>query len=197
MKYGELRAGLSRHQERMLSQALRAGGGIIVNRQFNEYEISDLLDRELIDGDLRLTKDGRVVAAILVGSEQLDAERPNAYRAPQPNERLDTCATDRFPFAGIVERPYDQDQLSVTWSYVKPEWVFLPDLWLTQTKVTIEGLFGKTYSTDQFPRAVRYRSGPVGPKKVFLEDGHHRIVSAAKRGEQWAQIRVWDWPHGT
>ncbi len=106
--------------------------------------------------------------------------------------RVDTCATDRFPFAGIADRPFAQSQISVTWSYVKPEWVFLPDLWLTQTKVTIEGLFGKTYSTDQYPRAVRVPDG-----RVFLEDGHHRIVTAAKRGEQWAQIRVWDWPHGT
>lgn len=107
-------------------------------------------------------------------------------------ERIDGPATRRFPFAGIIERPYDQGAVNRMvhemapdgWRDVRPEWVFLPDLWLTQPKVTVVGLFGKTYSTDPFPRAVRHGG------RVFLEDGHHRVVDAALSGVQWLQMRV-------
>jgi hypothetical protein len=104
-------------------------------------------------------------------------------------ERIDGPATRRFPFAGITDRPYFQANINERikdWRTITPQWVFLPDLWLTQAKVNIAGLFGKTYSTDPFPRAVRLAG------VIYLEDGHHRVVDAALSGTQWLQMRVFD-----
>lgn len=81
-----------------------------------------------------------------------------------------------LPFAGITERPYDQALLAdVDWSVIEPRSVRLSLLWLTQPKLTIEGLFGKSYSTDAYPRVVRVIAED-GDDREYLEDGHHRIV---------------------
>lgn len=91
-----------------------------------------------------------------------------------------------FPFAGTVERPYDQARLTgVDWYAIEARRILFTDLWLTQTHLNIEGVFGKRFSTDSFPRAVLFQG------RHYLEDGHHRLVLAAHcLGALGAHIRV-------
>jgi hypothetical protein len=90
------------------------------------------------------------------------------------------------PFPGIVERPYDQDDLVDTdWSAVAAEFVEFRNLWLTQTRLSVAAMLGQSsYSTDAFPRAVHFAG------QMFLEDGHHRIVRAALQGWNGTNVRV-------
>jgi hypothetical protein len=86
----------------------------------------------------------------------------------------------RLPFAGIVERPYDQAILTnVDWLGIKPVYVQFKDLHLTQEKLTVLGLFGiQSYSTDPHIRVVDWEN------KLYVEDGHHRLIERAiQRGE--------------
>ena len=84
-----------------------------------------------------------------------------------------------LPFASITTRPYDQAILKeVDWYTIKPTYVQMAELHLTQTHCTIEGLFGKRYSTDPHIRVVEWES------KLYVEDGHHRLIERAiQRGE--------------
>lgn len=79
-----------------------------------------------------------------------------------------------IPFKGITSRPYDQDILrAVQWQTIRPTLIQFSNIWLTQSHLNIEGLLGKTYSTDPFPRVVQWRG------EYYLEDGHHRLVLQA------------------
>lgn len=90
------------------------------------------------------------------------------------------------PFAGIAPRPYDQAFLAnVAWQYVPEGRVRFRNLWLTQDKLSLPAMFGLSrYSTDVFPRAVRCDG------RIFLEDGHHRVVLLSVRGCTGALMRV-------
>lgn len=92
----------------------------------------------------------------------------------------------RFP--GIAERPYDQALLAVVpWSTITPRRVRFAELWLTQDRLTIAAMLGlRSFSTDPNPRVVRFEG------KLFLEDGHHRVIRAALRGRPAASMRVVD-----
>lgn len=91
----------------------------------------------------------------------------------------------QLPFAGIVERPYDQGLLKeVDWYSIRPTYVRMSMLYLTQTHCTIEGLFGKRYSTDPHIRLVYWN------ERVYVEDGHHRLVEQALTGNEVTLGRV-------
>lgn len=88
-------------------------------------------------------------------------------------------------FRGFHERPYDQALLrDVDWYTLAPCYVELISLWLTQKHLNIEGVLGKRYSTDVFPRLVRYKGD------LYVEDGHHRLVALAQRNVSIASVRV-------
>jgi len=79
-----------------------------------------------------------------------------------------------MPFKGITERPYDQAILrAVQWQTVQPALMKFSDIWLTQSHLNIEGLLGKQYSSDPYPRVVEWQ------REFYLEDGHHRLVLQA------------------
>ena len=88
-----------------------------------------------------------------------------------------------LPFAGIVERPYDQGLLSnVDWFGIKPVYVQFNQLYLTQEKLTILGLFGiQGYSTDAYVRVVEWGTN------FYVEDGHHRLIERAIQRGQTSQ----------
>lgn len=78
------------------------------------------------------------------------------------------------PFKSIVDRPYDQAALKeFDWSRVKPELVHFSEINLTQSHLNIEGLLGKQYSGDPYPRLIEWKG------EYYLEDGHHRLVMQA------------------
>lgn len=101
-------------------------------------------------------------------------------------DRADSPATRTFPFAGIAHRPYEQSNITAFWGDIAPTQQHLTDIILTQDTVTIRGMFGRTYSHDRFPRCVRV------DRRIYLEDGHHRLVDAAIRGHRTILVRVWD-----
>lgn len=90
------------------------------------------------------------------------------------------------PFRGIVKRPYDQGKLEdVDWVDVRPQYIWFKDLWLTQHHLNIAALVGRGgFSMDPFPRVVRFQN------KLYLEDGHHRIVMQAVQKETGMNVRV-------
>ncbi|HEY6020397.1 MAG TPA: type II toxin-antitoxin system VapB family antitoxin [Candidatus Paceibacterota bacterium] len=93
-----------------------------------------------------------------------------------------------IPFAGITQRPYNQDFLSNVDRYaIDPSNVVFRNVWLCQKTLTIEGIFGKRYSVDVFPHVVLYR------KLLYLEDGTHRLVLSALEGIREAPMRIIDW----
>ena len=90
-----------------------------------------------------------------------------------------------LPFASITERPYDQTLLKdVDWYTIRPTYVQMADLHLTQGHCNIEGLFGKRYSTDPHIRVVHW------DERLYVEDGHHRLVEQALARNEVALARV-------
>lgn len=96
-----------------------------------------------------------------------------------------------LPFADILdERPYPPTGLTTArWrAEVEPRLVDLRDLTLTQKGVRIGPLFGITdRESDLFPHAVAYRD------RLYLEDGHHRVVRAALRTtirQMWMRVHT-------
>lgn len=90
-----------------------------------------------------------------------------------------------LPFAGITERPYDQAFLKdLDWYEIRPTYVQMSSLNMTQTHCTILGLFGQRYSTDPHIRVVEYQG------KLYVEDGHHRLVEQALARNEVALCRV-------
>lgn len=93
-----------------------------------------------------------------------------------------------LPFAGICKRPYSQDFLSnVDRHVIKPRIIEFKELWLTQEILNIEGIFGKRYSSDAIPHVVAYKG------TFYLEDGTHRLVIRAIKGNDRSLMRVIDW----
>jgi hypothetical protein len=94
-----------------------------------------------------------------------------------------------FPFKGIVdERPYPPTNLS-TQTWPKHSIVLdvpVKNLFLTQKGVWIEALFRSgSHSGDDTPHVVLWRGN------YYLEDGHHRVVSAALAGHKTIYARVY------
>ena len=95
-------------------------------------------------------------------------------------------------FAGFVEpRPYPITGLNIQlWMDTVPvERVEFKDLWLTQKYVRIDMLFlaedvNHSYTGDPFPNVVKWDG------RLFLEDGHNRIIRAALRGHRSVRARV-------
>lgn len=78
------------------------------------------------------------------------------------------------PFSGITDRPYSQLRLvSVQWYTIAPELMHFSQLWLTQSHLNIEGVLGKQFSNDPYPRVVEWHGA------YYVEDGHHRLVMQA------------------
>jgi hypothetical protein len=93
----------------------------------------------------------------------------------------------KLPFAGIVDlRPYDQAIAeNVDWLAIKPVWVPFNQLYLTQKKLTVLGLFGvESYSTDPHIRVVEWTTN------LYVEDGHHRLIERAIQRGQTSQSLV-------
>lgn len=60
-------------------------------------------------------------------------------------------------------------------------------LWLTQRHLSVESLFSPwtlSYSGDDFPHVVQHG------EDLYLEDGHHRAVRAALRGDKEILVRL-------
>lgn len=97
-----------------------------------------------------------------------------------------------LPFRGIVVRlPYPETGLNTDrWmAEVTPARVLFGNLWLTQDHLRIMGVFGVpnwASANDPLPHAVFWQG------ELYLEDGHHRIVLAALRGETSALMRVFE-----
>jgi hypothetical protein len=90
-----------------------------------------------------------------------------------------------LPFASITERPYDQKILKdIDWYTIRPTYVQMAELHLTQTHCNIMGLFGKRYSTDPHIRVVLWS------ELLYVEDGHHRLVEQALARNEVALARV-------
>lgn len=80
-----------------------------------------------------------------------------------------------WPFAGIANpRPYGRTGLTTaTWLSDTPVTdIALCELWLTQNGVRINGLF-RTHRGYRPPFCVAYHG------RLYLEDGHHRVVRYA------------------
>lgn len=76
------------------------------------------------------------------------------------------------------------DEVAVTW-------VDVTRLWLTQRHLSVEALFSPwtlSYSGDDFPHVVKHGAD------LYLEDGHHRVVRAALRGDEKILARVFEVP---
>lgn len=94
-----------------------------------------------------------------------------------------------FPFKGIVkDRPYPDTGLSTALWPLKTHVLIVPfdNLYLTQDGVFIEALFrtSGSYSGDDTPHVILWRGN------YWLEDGHHRVVSAALAGHKSIYARV-------
>lgn len=97
--------------------------------------------------------------------------------------------TDFFPFKGILtERPYPPTKLTTD---LWPEHscvlsVPLSNLYLTQEGVLIQALFRSgSYSGDDTPHVVLWKGN------YYLEDGHHRVTTAALAGHKTIIARVY------
>ena len=94
-----------------------------------------------------------------------------------------------LPFAGIAERPYDNMlTCNVDWKGIELEPFLYKDIWLTQNRLTILGMFSvQQYSTDLYPHLVLYQGN------LYLEDGHHRVIKRALLGHIDGPMRLLDW----
>jgi hypothetical protein len=90
------------------------------------------------------------------------------------------------PFLGIVERPYDQDDLiRIDWRALGIELVNFRSLWLTQTKLSVAAILGHSrYSMDPLPHVVAHSGA------LYLEDGHHRVIRESIEGFGTTNVRV-------
>jgi len=84
------------------------------------------------------------------------------------------------PFKGRKDRPYDQAILNgFDWygSEMTITFVKFNQMYITQDKLSISAMLGNSkYSADSSPRLVYWNS------EFYIEDGHHRLVTAALRG---------------
>lgn len=99
----------------------------------------------------------------------------------------------RLPFKGFASRQdYPPTGLSTDlWKReVQLDYVTFAELWLIQDGVLIAPLFDDRLSpeSDHYPHAVRHDD------RLFLEDGHHRVVRCALRGNYGMIMRVYDPP---
>jgi hypothetical protein len=91
------------------------------------------------------------------------------------------------PFAGIAcERPYPVSGLTTQrWiAEVGVYYVLFNELTLTQDGVYFAKLFYEGLMRDSYPHAIAY-SG-----KIYLEDGHHRVLRMALAGHTGMLMRV-------
>lgn len=99
-----------------------------------------------------------------------------------------------LPFAGVIAagaRPWPRTGLSTArWIAEVPTMpVAFRELWLGQEHLDIAALFGRPHAAaadDLCPHVVRWRG------RLYLEDGHHRVVRWALRGDDCAVMRVYD-----
>lgn len=94
-------------------------------------------------------------------------------------------------FRGVITRedgaPWGKtDMTSAKWRNVPVQTVFIADLVATQPGVLFHGLIEdrEPDGGDPFPHVVKWAGW------LYLEDGHHRAVRAALRGEYTIQVRV-------
>lgn len=91
---------------------------------------------------------------------------------------------DALPFAGIIEgRPYPPTGLTTArWrAEVPARDVNFADVFLTQNGVRVGPLFGVTdRDSDAHPHVVLWQG------RLYLEDGHHRVVRTAMTGSRQA-----------
>lgn len=70
------------------------------------------------------------------------------------------------------------------WYFIEPIDIHFDELWLTQTHLNIEGVLGRKFSTDPFPRVVNFEGDN------YLEDGHHRVVIACLNPFIYHRLRM-------
>lgn len=79
-----------------------------------------------------------------------------------------------------------QGMTSKKWLSVEPREVQISDLIATQDGIYFRGLHPDTIPVggDPIPHVIHWQN------KFYLEDGHHRVVRAALRGEKVVLARV-------
>lgn len=91
-------------------------------------------------------------------------------------------------FAGVIDcRPWGASGLtSALWLDVPSRLVHIADLTLTQPGVLFAPLIepGTPVGGDHLPHVIDYGG------RLYLEDGHHRVMRAALLGELHVEARV-------
>lgn len=94
-------------------------------------------------------------------------------------------------------RPWPPTGLTTAaWAWVEPEVVALVHLTLTQAQVCVKTLLEiaagvhEPHTGDEYPNVVRWDG------RLYVEDGHHRILYAWLSGSRYTMARIYDAPLG-
>lgn len=90
----------------------------------------------------------------------------------------------------ITDPPYENSALSAAeWRAIMPRHVPIKDLVATQNHLSISALHHEhktPHDGDRFVHVVRFGG------RLFIEDGHHRVVRERLAGADWINARVLD-----
>lgn len=92
-------------------------------------------------------------------------------------------------FAGIAaDRPWPATGLTTAgWLRIRPQEIEIGLLWASQPGILLEPLLTRrpsSVSGDPFPHVVAWAG------RLFLEDGHTRVVRAAINGQTFVAARI-------
>lgn len=93
--------------------------------------------------------------------------------------------------AGVISRdegcPWGTSgQTSATWKKIPTRTVVIKHLWATQPGILFDAIIrpeAEAVGGDSFPHVIEWDG------KMYLEDGHHRVVRAALAGRTTIEVR--------